>query len=174
MFFQAIDTVVEYYSWVRCEYGCIAQFERMSTIYLIRASNGMFKIGMASNPRARIAGLQTGSPLELKLVHRRSVPKAHARRAEKRIHKSLRRYRVRGEWFSGPVDLAIAEIDRITLREEQLHAHTQLFEHGDEIGQLVQSIEIVCKHCGHRKTLTLTIAQIAGRKFRCSECHGLT
>lgn len=143
----------------------------MAVIYLVRASNGMVKIGMTSNPRARLAGLQTGSPLQLSIVHRRSVPTPRARTAEKRIHHTLRAHRAHGEWFSCPIPKAIAEIDRTALREEQAHADSFLFEHGEEeTGRLEQEITLTCKHCSHSKRVTLTLSQISRCKFKCSDC----
>jgi hypothetical protein len=63
-------------------------------IYFI--SNGTYtKIGKANNPEKRIKELQTGCPedLELKLIIEGNEEK------ERKIHKVLEKYRIRGEWF---------------------------------------------------------------------------
>lgn len=142
----------------------------MAVIYVIQATNGMLKIGMSSNPRARLQGLQTGSPLELRVVHRRTVATPRARTAEKRIHHKFRDARVHGEWFKAELGRVRQEVDRICLREDQAHAHSFLFEKGDGVGHLVQPFTVACKHCGHTKQLNLTVAQIANGHFRCGEC----
>lgn len=160
--------------------GCVAAsawlpiLRRMAVIYIIQASNGLLKIGMTSNPRARVRGLQTGSPLDLRIVHRRSVATPRARTAEKRIHNKLRSTHVRGEWFSCNLERARQEVDRICLREDQGHAESFIFEKGDEVGHLEQMITITCKHCSHSRLLQLTIAQIARGHFRCGECSKRT
>lgn len=142
----------------------------MAVIYIIKASNGLLKIGMTSNPRARVRSLQTGSPLHLSVAHKQSVPTPRARTAEKRVHYRLRHSRVHGEWFKCSLEKAQAELDRICLRETQAHAESFMFEKGDGVAHLQEMVTITCKHCGHGRMLQLTVAQIARGRFRCGEC----
>ena len=63
-------------------------------VYAI-ASDRFVKFGISVNPKRRLAGMQTSCPLDLELVGFFEGDEA----LEKRIHKKLRRFRVRGEWF---------------------------------------------------------------------------
>lgn len=76
-------------------------------VYVIEASGlNVFKIGIADNPRIRLSELQVGSPTDLILLGfwRGSGL------AEKRIHRSLRSFHKRGEWFNAPLGLVIESI----------------------------------------------------------------
>jgi hypothetical protein len=65
-------------------------------IYFIRChATGHTKIGKADDPRARLRGLQTGSPSRLDLVG--TLP--GDRSEEARLHRLFDARRVRGEWF---------------------------------------------------------------------------
>jgi len=81
-------------------------------VYLIRSGRkkGAIKIGVASNIEKRISELQTGNPAELCLVA--SIPcssRKHAYDIEKGLHKRLRRWHIRGEWFDGKLDLKLID-----------------------------------------------------------------
>lgn len=77
-------------------------------IYLLRCRpNGPTKIGFAADVEARIRGLQTGNPDQLHLIT--SIP--GTLEEETRIHRHLRKERVRGEWFDGEATRAfVAEV----------------------------------------------------------------
>lgn len=65
-------------------------------VYFIEAVGlDKVKVGIADDVGRRLAGLQTASPVELRLLA--AVPGDES--LEQRIHASLSRYRVRGEWF---------------------------------------------------------------------------
>jgi len=66
-------------------------------IYAIEANRGQVKIGMAAEPRQRLSGLQTGSPVELTLLAAGAAEKPKA--AEKELHRRYADDRIRGEWF---------------------------------------------------------------------------
>lgn len=55
------------------------------------------KFGIATHPERRFSGIQSSCPLELRLEA--VVP--HAAWLEREIHESLKRYSVRGEWYTG-------------------------------------------------------------------------
>jgi predicted DNA-binding protein len=65
--------------------------------YLIRAENGLYKIGHARDPQVRLQNLDTG-PLALELIHQ--VASNDPVWLEREMHKRFRRQRVRGEWFA--------------------------------------------------------------------------
>lgn len=71
-------------------------------IYLVKAVGTQYvKIGVASNPIARIRGLQTGMPTDLTILAAAYWPDSN----ERRLHRVLRQYRTRGEWFVLPYDI---------------------------------------------------------------------
>lgn len=75
-------------------------------VYLIAASTGHIKIGIAQNVSARLRGLQNahGEPLAL------LAECAGGRALEQRLHKTLATYRLKGEWFRrGPWVEALIE-----------------------------------------------------------------
>jgi hypothetical protein len=72
----------------------------MRYIYLIEAEGaGAVKVGIADNPHGRLKDLQTGCPFKLTLRHYWQLCASEADRWEKELHKSMEKYRVRGEWF---------------------------------------------------------------------------
>src|SRR5450631_1567007 len=72
---------------------------RVLRIYIIRSEPGPIKIGIAGNPRKRLATLRTASPYQLFLDYEATVI-GNAKRLEERAHDALRRHRLCGEWFS--------------------------------------------------------------------------
>lgn len=79
--------------------------DERSYVYVIKAYDGAIKIGIAVNPRSRLATLQTAQarPLELLYV----IPGSH--KMEQALHQRLKESRLLGEWFAGP---AIADFLR--------------------------------------------------------------
>lgn len=67
-------------------------------IYLIRAPNNLYKIGMAINIHKRFGELKTLSPVPLQLIHVIKTPLRYS--AERRMHKRFKKHRHHGEWFS--------------------------------------------------------------------------
>lgn len=110
-----------------------------TAIYLVRAENGLTKIGIAVSPRRRLVSLRVDSPIPLELVHMAVV--GDAERVEAELHAEFAAKRSHGEWFrltgdditsiqarypasqiaySGdrhPVLLGLAPEDRDTIRE---------------------------------------------------------
>ena len=76
-------------------------------IYAIRfGHHHYYKFGVSENPEARLADLQVGAPLELKLVVTADWPSS----LEACIHQYLRETRLLGEWFyESPRLLAILQ-----------------------------------------------------------------
>lgn len=78
-------------------------------VYFVQAlDGGPIKIGTSNDVNKRVASLQTGSPMPLRLVG--SLPGGRA--LEKEIHARLCAHRLRGEWFaeSPEVIAAIKEV----------------------------------------------------------------
>jgi predicted GIY-YIG superfamily endonuclease len=76
-------------------------------VYFIQAGKkGAIKVGITNNVEKRIETLQIGNPYELRVLS--LIPcesRAHAFEIERRIHKFFRRQNIRGEWFTGNIDL---------------------------------------------------------------------
>lgn len=73
----------------------------MSSLYVVaNDANSLLKIGYADNLKNRIAGMNTGSPVGLRLVHfLYFVDGMIASDVEREVHKTLASYRRKGEWF---------------------------------------------------------------------------
>jgi T5orf172 domain len=82
-----------------------------SFVYVIRGDHRLAKIGVTTNPTARLAALRTASgfPLSLAFAGATASPNS-AFAIERESHRVLDRHRVEGEWFDIPVELAIATV----------------------------------------------------------------
>ena len=82
-----------------------------SKIYFILCqTTGRVKCGVASDTRARLASLQTGSPTPLKLIAEIDGDDAK----EKIIHRRLDRWHIHGEWFSYVPEVCALIVDEIS------------------------------------------------------------
>ena len=79
-------------------------------VYVIGPEVGLQKIGIATDPRARLGALQTASPFKLILHASIAVPFGAAHAVERRAHHRLRAARASGEWFSVPAARAIEAV----------------------------------------------------------------
>lgn len=73
----------------------------MTYLYFIQQGYGAIKIGIADDPGARLAQMQTGNSKELRLLL--AVPFEERKVAydlEQELHASLIEHRIRGEWFN--------------------------------------------------------------------------
>lgn len=71
---------------------------RSEYVYLIKADNGLCKIGKSSRVKSRFRALQSASPAQLELVHK--VKTDNAIVLEMRLHKRFASSRKHGEWFA--------------------------------------------------------------------------
>jgi T5orf172 domain len=86
-----------------------------SFIYVIRGDHGMLKIGVSTNPSARLAQLRTSSPFKLSFAYMGAL-RCNGYAVEAAAHETLAGYRQNGEWFNCPVDMAVAAIAAATYR----------------------------------------------------------
>jgi hypothetical protein len=86
-----------------------------SFIYVIQADNGMLKIGISSNPSARLAQLRTASPSALSFAYIAAL-RSDGRAVEAEAHRTLAGYRQNGEWFNCPAEMAVAAIGAAAYR----------------------------------------------------------
>jgi hypothetical protein len=88
-----------------------ASRERGGFIYVVN-SGGMpptVKIGISSNPSARIAQLRTASTMPLAFSYIGAL-NCSGFAIESAAHRTLARYRITGEWFNCTPEIAIAAI----------------------------------------------------------------
>jgi hypothetical protein len=102
-------------------------------IYVFRVINqDLYKIGYTSrqNVKDRLATIQTGCPYILGIYSSVKISNSPTIdvEMEQRLHNVLSHYRVSGEWFELPIDVAnrlkvvLNSLERLTtLPEEQLH-----------------------------------------------------
>jgi len=64
-------------------------------VYFIGGDEGPVKIGMTTNLALRLQHMQTGSPIELKVL----ATVAGGAEVERGYHAAFANYRIRGEWF---------------------------------------------------------------------------
>lgn len=134
----------------------------MSFVYLIASGRNIIKVGKADDVRKRVRGLQTASPFEMQIFHTIEVSSEHVGALEKLIHKRLKRYHLRGEWFCIERALAVS----IAQKAANQFGKDRAFAQVDEQFQAETSVK--CLACGH--TAVVTIAPRPRIKFRCSKC----
>jgi hypothetical protein len=82
-----------------------------SFVYVIHGTHNLVKIGITTNPAARIAQIRTGSgfPIDFSYV---GYVQSGAESIERDAHAALARQRCAGEWFDTTPERAIAAITR--------------------------------------------------------------
>lgn len=65
-------------------------------VYFIEGPEEKIKIGVSRSVKSRMKQLQTGSPVELKLIRKIKVGE---KITEQYFHNKFRKHRVHGEWF---------------------------------------------------------------------------
>jgi DNA-binding transcriptional regulator YiaG len=77
----------------------VSEAPAQAYVYAIGATDGPQKIGIAIDPKARIAELQTGSHIGLSINASAPVNRDELRTVESCCHFLLKASRIRGEWF---------------------------------------------------------------------------
>jgi hypothetical protein len=80
-----------------------------SFVYVVQADNGTIKIGISTNPTARLAQLQRSAPAHLSLAYVGAL-RSTGYAVEAEAHRTLASYRQSGEWFSCPAEMAVAAV----------------------------------------------------------------
>ena len=73
---------------------------KIGHVYFITSGDGYCKIGRSTNPASRLSALQSGTAQRLHLHHK--IMTDNEAKCETFLHKALRHYRTRGEWFDLP------------------------------------------------------------------------
>lgn len=90
------------------EFETLAGKVMRRSLYFVQAETGQIKIGIATNLRKRMSGLQGASPVKLTLL----LAVHGGRTAEATLHQKFDAHRLHGEWF-GPAPEILAEIERL-------------------------------------------------------------
>lgn len=80
-----------------------------SFVYVVRGDHNMVKVGVTTNPRARLAQLRTGSafPIEYAFI---GVTPGAGYDIEAAAHAILDRHRCNGEWFDLSPEMAVSAV----------------------------------------------------------------
>lgn len=76
---------------------------------MIRGDHNMTKIGVSTNPNARLASLRTASAFPIDFAFVGATP-SNGYDIEARAHAMLAKHRCAGEWFDVPPEAAVAAI----------------------------------------------------------------
>lgn len=79
-------------------------------LYVVTAPDGTVKVGYATDPRRRLATLQSTAAQRLDLYATEAIDGQNPREAERHAHHILERHRIRGEWFRVHPEIALAAI----------------------------------------------------------------
>ncbi len=85
-------------------------------VYVIGPPIGLQKVGIATDPKQRLATLQTACPFDLFLHLAVAVPFGEAHVIERAAHRLLARSCVRNEWFEATAAEAIAAVQTAVAR----------------------------------------------------------
>jgi hypothetical protein len=78
-------------------------------VYVVTGDHDLVKIGITTNPKARLASLRTGSPFPIDFAYVATV-EGPAIDIEQRAHASLARHRCQGEWFDVVPEVAVGAV----------------------------------------------------------------
>lgn len=67
------------------------------SVYLMKADNGVYKIGMSVNPVQRMLSLERTLPYDLELIH--TIQSKRMKHLERYFHDLFKESRLKGEWF---------------------------------------------------------------------------
>jgi hypothetical protein len=79
-------------------------------VYVIGPASGHQKVGLATDPRSRLATLQTACPFTLVIHAAVPVPFVEAHEVERRAHRALSQCKVLNEWFDTTPEAAVAAV----------------------------------------------------------------
>jgi hypothetical protein len=79
-------------------------------VYVVRGDHNLVKIGITTNPRARLASLRTGSAFPIEYTYLAVTPGDSGAAIEGAAHQLLDKHRCNGEWFDVQPEMAVAAI----------------------------------------------------------------
>jgi hypothetical protein len=94
---QLSDGEIERYTeWAKTRKRDLRGRSRRGYVYLIKSYDDFYKIGQATNPKARVLSFQL--PYKPKLIH--TIPVSDMDWSERYLHRRFAGKRVDGEWFA--------------------------------------------------------------------------
>lgn len=135
------------------------EVSQVKSIYVVHGGPKHVKIGIASDVKRRIAGIQTGCPYRVGLVKSWLTP--NARIIEKRAHRAFGKYQSAGEWFTLPTKVAmtgVAALVRCHPRSNELREYS-----------LGNPTLVFCSYCANCRTFP-AVPEFSAR-FRCTKCN---
>jgi hypothetical protein len=104
-----------------------------SFVYVIKGDHHLTKIGVSTNPNARLAQLRTASPFPIEFAYIAVTP-GNGFDIEAAAHAALSKHRCNGEWFDVAPEMAVAAISGAAFNLSQpLQPVTQ-----EMVGQILQ------------------------------------
>ena len=88
--YDQVDAIAEFYDQRGIKYN-------IGYVYIIKAENGLYKIGKSITPTSRISTLRTASPVDVQMY--RIFKSSDYHYAEEVLHDQFSEKRERGEWF---------------------------------------------------------------------------
>ncbi len=90
----AMDDVDRFAKLYKEDFGLAAD---VGYVYILKAENGLFKIGKSRTPKIRIGNIQTASPVRITVY--RVFKSSEYSHAEQHLHRLFADFREIGEWF---------------------------------------------------------------------------
>lgn len=87
-------------------------------VYVVRGDHNMVKIGVTTNPDARLSQLRTGSAFPIEYAWLGVTP-GTGYDIEQAAHTALASHRCHGEWFDVPPEQAVAAVAAVAFKLEQ-------------------------------------------------------
>jgi Meiotically up-regulated gene 113 len=79
-------------------------------IYVIRGDHNLIKVGITTNPRARLSSLRTASAFPIDYSYLAAITGNSGAEIEHSVHQLLEQHRCHGEWFDVAPEMAVAAI----------------------------------------------------------------
>jgi hypothetical protein len=89
----------------------VAPLPAQAYVYVIAATDGPVKVGIAKDVASRRAMLQTGNATTLHVAHKAPVARTDALFVERYAHDLLSGGHIRGEWFNVDIEEAVAAVE---------------------------------------------------------------
>lgn len=89
----------------------VAALPAQAYVYVIAATDGPVKVGIAKDVASRRAMLQIGNATTLHVAHKAPVARTNAHFVERYAHDLLSGGHIRGEWFNVDINEAIAAVE---------------------------------------------------------------
>lgn len=138
-------------------------------VYVITDGCGASKIGIAEDVKKRLADIQIGSSVKLRLAYSIAVPYLAASIIEYRMHKLLRDRRLSGEWFFVAPRIAFDAIRGIIDGADKVDERAARKAMEPKGGTKLR-----CPNCTHWRVIYRPRETLKNKKFRCVKCDSVS